>query len=876
MLFTIEATNTTNEKHDSSSIIGLGSLLYPKGKNSSWPSSSGHFAFGFYPKGSGFAVGIWLVGPSDNTTTVVWTANRDAPAVSSKSMLNLTEQGLLLLQNEMGDPPLYIIDLSRYGSDSNSYITGLVSRASMLDSGNFVLYDEHSNVIWQSFGDPTDTILGGQNLTNYLVSSMSKSDHSSGRFYLGRQSDGNVAAYPFYSFRSDEDAYWDSNYTSYGHQYQKLSLSIQGSLCLTNSETRSCKDLYCRRLVSSSSSLTTDSENNGRVSACPSGWILFGTICIPGNYGTRSSTNTLTHYRLCFNNGNKSGKKLHKNITSIYRATLDVDGNLRLYEHQLHFEKGNNSSHVVMLWQALNDTCLVKGFCGMNSYCSSNMNGDAACKCYPGFIQFPSKTKSSPNMPMDCVQMLSKDDCEKSEDRTLLYNFTHFKNMYWGDIPYSVIPVLKMETCVEACRQDCGCVGAVYTNGSCNKYRLPLIYGRVQNDSSTVSVALLKIPSSTIAVISPPTSIDTNMPKPKVVVDTKRNLIMILSLTLGSVSLICLVFAVSIFFTYRRQVNRYTMLSESEKLEFTEECSLRSFSFDELARSTGGFSEEIGRGSFGAVYKGKIGDNNRSIAVKRLEERIADEGEREFQAEITVIARTHHRNLVKLIGFCIEGSKKLLVYEFVSKGSLANLLFEGETRLSWKERTKLALDVAKGLLYLHEECEVRIIHCNINPRNILMDEAWTAKISDFGFARLLKRGHSRTKIGDDGTSRYLAPEWQTEDASVSVKADIYSFGVVLLEIIFRRRSIEMYNISSSEEIILSNWVYQCFAAGQLNKLIKQDEKDVDWKILERMVKVGLWCVQDQQSLRPTMKNVILMLEGLKDIPLPPPPTRLLE
>lgn len=301
---------------------------------------------------------------------------------------------------------------------------------------------------------------------------------------------------------------------------------------------------------------------------------------------------------------------------------------------------------------------------------------------------------------------------------------------------------------------------------------------------------------------------------------------------------------------------------------------MRSFSFDELARSTGGFSEEIGRGSFGAVYRGTIGDNNRSVAVKRLEERISEEGEREFRAEITVIARTHHRNLVKLIGFCIEGSKKLLVYEFVSKGSLANLLFEGDTGLSWKDRMKLALDVARGLLYLHEECDVRIIHCNINPHNILMDEACTAKISDFGFARLLKRGHSRTKKQDDGTSMYLAPEWQKEDASVSVKADIYSFGVVLLEIICRRRNIEMNNISSADEILLSSWVYQCFAVGQLNKLIRHDEKDVDWKILERMVKVGLWCVQDHQSLRPATKNVILMLEGLKDIPVPPSPVRL--
>ncbi|KAK2411649.1 G-type lectin S-receptor serine/threonine-protein kinase LECRK1 [Trifolium repens] len=841
MLFTIKATNTINEKHDSSNIIGLGSLLYPTGGNSSWPSSSGHFAFGFYPHGSGFAVGIWLVSPSENTTTVVWTANRDAPPVTSKSMLNLTEQGLLL-QNRKGDLHR---DIDSRDSDSKS-----VYMASMQDSGNFVLYDEHSNVIWQSFDDPTDTILGGKNLTegDYLVSSMSKSDHSTGRFLLGVQKDGNIVAYPFHSFRGLEDAYWDSN-TSYRINHQQLSLSIQGVLCLNVGETAGST-------VSSNCSHRDDDP-----------------YCVSSR-------------RVCFNNRNEPRKKSHNNTTSIYRATLEIDGNFRLYEHQFNFE-GNNtatSSRAVMLWQLLKDKCQVKGFCGLNSYCSLNMSGDAVCKCYPGFI--PSEPKSSPNMPVDCIQMHNK-DCESSESQLLLYKFIYFKNMSWGDVPYSVIPVMKMETCEKTCQQDCVCGGAIYTNGTCNIYRLPLIYCRVQNDSSAVSVTLLKVPSSKTATITPPSpsSNNTSMPKPAVsskncryftrcVVDNKRTLIMILSLTLGVVSLICLVFAVSVFFTYRHQVKRYAMLSESEKLEFTEECSLRSFSFDELAKSTGGFSDEIGRGSFGAVYKGKIGNNNKSIAVKRLEEKIADEGEREFQAEITTIARTHHRNLVKLIGFCIEGSKKLLVYEFVSKGSLENLLFEGEMGLSWKERLKLALDVARGLLYLHEECEVRIIHFNINPRNILMDEAGTAKISDFGFARLLKRGHSRIKMGDDDTSRYLAPELQKEDASVSVKADIYSFGVVVLEIICRR-SIEM-NISSADEILLSNWVYQCFAARQLNKLITHDEKDVDWKILERMVKVGLWCVQDHQSLRPLMKNVILMLEGLKDIPVPPSPVRLLE
>ncbi|WJX90293.1 hypothetical protein P8452_72205 [Trifolium repens] len=561
MLFTLEeATHTTTENN-----IPLGSWLSPEGENTSWPSRSGHFSFGFYRQGGGFAVGIWLASSSENTTTVVWTANRDDPAVSSESMLNLTKQGLLL-QKGKGDSPNNIDS-----EDSES-----VYMAYMLDSGNFVLYDEDSYVVWQSFDHPTDTILGGQNMTNEdgLISSKSKSDHSSGCFYLNMQNDGNLVAYPLFNRYSDLDAYWASNSWNLTYRPYQLSLNIQGFLCLDGSEA-----------------------NSGD--------------------------------RLCLYDINKNRKKSHNNTTSIYRATFDIDGNLRLYEHQFHFEQGTNtttttSSHLEMLWQAMNDTCQVKGLCGLNSYCTSNMSGDAVCKCYPGFI--PSKTKS---VPIDCVQTHSKDDCESSEDRTLLYNFTHFENMHWGGVPYSVIPMMmKMEACEKDCRQDCGCGGAIYTNGSCNKYRLPLIYGRFQNDSSsTGSVALLKTPS-TISIISPPTSNNTNMPKPKVIIDKKKNLIMILSLTLGVVSLICLVIAASIFFTYRRQVNI--------------------------------------------------------------------------------------------------------------------------------------------------------------------------------------------------------------------------------------------------------WVYQCFASGQLNKLTTHDEKDVDWKILERMVKVGLWCVQDQQFLRPTMKNVILMLEGLKDIPVPPSPARLLE
>ncbi|KHN47152.1 G-type lectin S-receptor-like serine/threonine-protein kinase LECRK2 [Glycine soja] len=766
-------------------VIELGSRLSPEGNQSSWASSSGHFAFGFYSQGDGFAVGIWLVNVSPAENTIVWTANRDSPPLSSNSTLQLTKTGLLFFQD------------GRQGQVLLSNFVDVTSSASMLDSGNFVLYDDtHNTVVWQSFEHPTDTILGGQNLSinAKLVSSVSNSSHSSGRFFLLMQGDGNLVAYPVNSPETGGDAYWASN--TRGSTFQHLSLNVLGFLCLSG----------------------------------------------PGNLH-------------CFFNHSVSPGMKSQNKTSIYRSTVDVDGNLRLYEHQL---EGNGSSHVQVLWSTPLKKCETKGFCGFNSYCSI-VTGHAMCECFPGFVP----SKSNGNVSLDCVLAHSKGSCKSSEDAMISYKITMLENMSFSDSddPYWDSQ-MKKEECEKSFLEDCDCMAVLYLNGNCRKYRLPLTYGRtIQNQ---VAVALFKVPSGIVDSSTP----NNSTLKPRIIVDNKKRLVMVLAITLGCLLLLSLALAGFIFLIYKRKVYKYTKLFKSENLGFTKECSLHPFSFDELEISTRSFTEEIERGSFGAVYRGTIGDTNTSIAVKRLET-IADEGEREFRTEITAIARTHHKNLVKLIGFCINGARKLLVYEYVSNGSLASLLFNDEKHMSWRDRLKIALDVARGVLYLHEECEVRIIHCSINPRNILMDEVWTAKISDFGLAKLLKLDHSRMKNEDDETSKYLAPEWQ-KDAPISVKFDIYSFGMVLLEIVCRRRSIEM-NVSSVEEIHLSSWVYQCFAAGQLNKLVKEDEGTVDWRILERMVKVGLWCVQDSPPLRPSIKNVILMLEGLKDIPIPPPP-----
>ncbi|KAB1223476.1 G-type lectin S-receptor-like serine/threonine-protein kinase RLK1 [Morella rubra] len=767
-----------NAQRNHSNVIHLGSSLSPAANRTSWLSPSGVFAFGFYQSRDGFAVGIWLINQTEKT--IIWTANRDDPAVSSKATLDLTRDGQLLLRTNEQGREVPIAD-----------VTEPAASAAMLDSGNFVLYNKTSDVIWESFDFPTDTILGNQSLSagNSLVSSVSQSVQTSGRFRLDMQDDGNLVAYPVNSSTAQYDAYWSTR-TALTDDVQ-LTLNRSGLLFLQIGESG------VHVLAKSSYS----DKNNGII---------------------------------------------------IHRATLDVDGIFRLYSH--HFG-GNNNSSMLMEWSALPNQCQVNGFCGSNSYCSG-MGNKAVCNCYPGFDFIDSSNKF-----LGCYRNFDDNACRRSKDPAMLYSVVPFENMWLGNYPYSVVQMIKKEDCRKSCLEDCNCGAVLYGDDDCTKYKLPLIYGRESENTS--DTAFFKVIRENIIAAPPPVPL-----APKVVTESKRGLILILAISFGFISSLCIIFAIYSFIRYRRQVFGYRRLSENANLGLTEEFTLRSFSYDELEKVTCGFKEELGRGPFGAVYKGTISGGNKAVAVKRLE-KVVEEGQREFQAEMTAIARTHHRNLVRLLGFCIEGSRKLLVYEYMSNGSVADLLFKGEMRPSWRERVKIALDVARGILYLHEECEVRIIHCNIKPQNILVDETGTAKISDFGLAKLLLPNQSRATTGAEGTSEYSywAPE-QQKNALISEKADTYSFGIVLLEIVCCRSSIEV-KAATADEIMLSSWVYQCFVTGKLDKLV--EDENVDFVTLERMVKVGLWCIQEDPDLRPSMKNVILMLEGAMHIPVPASP-----
>ncbi|XP_010093828.2 G-type lectin S-receptor-like serine/threonine-protein kinase LECRK1 [Morus notabilis] len=793
-LFSINTKAQTNQPN----AIALGSSLSPNDNTTSWLSPSGLFAFGFYSQDDGFAVGIFML--SQPETTVVWTANRDDPPLSSKATLELTLNGVLvrLRTDEKNQRREQVIIATT---------SGPASSASMLNSGNFVLYDNNSRVIWESFHFPTDTILGGQNLTSgkNLVSSKSVSDHSSGRFLLGMQEDGNLVAYPLNSSYASEESYWASGF--YGYK----------------------SDLYLNR----------------------TGFLYLqvrGT-----DFGRLSQQRILAD--------GSSAEQKNESHAIIHRATLGDDGIFRLYSHYFW---SNKSSRVVVKWLALENKCDVKGFCGFNSFCALE-GKEASCRCFPGFDFVDPNSKS-----LGCYQNFDEGhNCRENEasESITRYNITGpLENVSWINYPYSVLP-LKEELCCKSCLDDCNC-WAVYTSANeCRKYKLPLKYGkRIEDITPMAFFKVVLENSNTPTHVSPPDRVN-----PEISVRSKNAPILVLASSLGSVAFLCFVFALSSFVVYKHRAHRYKKLLDSN-VGLAEDFTLQSFSYDELERATDGFKEELGRGSFGAVYKGTLvlsAGSNKAVAVKRLE-KVVEEGIREFRAEMATIGRTHHRNLVQLIGFCIQGSRKLLVYELMSNGSLADLLFKRIPRPAWRERVRFILDVARGVFYLHEECGVHVIHCNLKPQNILLDDTWTAKISDFGFARLLMPNQAKLSTEVDGTSiGYFAPEWQ-KNALISVKADIYSFGIVLLETVCCRRNIEL-NVSTGDEIILSSWVYHCFVAGELNKLVEDHDEQVDVTTLERMVKVGLWCVQDDPALRPLMKNVILMLEGAMDIPIPPSP-----
>ncbi|KAF8406122.1 hypothetical protein HHK36_008202 [Tetracentron sinense] len=301
--------------------------------------------------------------------------------------------------------------------------------------------------------------------------------------------------------------------------------------------------------------------------------------------------------------------------------------------------------------------------------------------------------------------------------------------------------------------------------------------------------------------------------------------------------------------------------------EFDNGKGPKRFSYGELVRATNNFAEEgkLGQGGFGAVYRGVLTDNNLNVAVKVSKG--SEQGRKEYISEVKIISRLRHRNLVQLMGWCHERGEFLLVYEFMPNRSLDSHLFGGKNILSWGFRYKISLGLASALLYLHEEWEECVVHRDIKSSNVMLDSNFNTKLGDFGLARLMDHEHGPKTTALAGTLGYMAPEY-ISTGKASKESDVFSFGVVALEIACGRKSIEP---KKESQVSLVAWVWELY--GREILFDATDERlcmDYDSKQMEHLMIVGLWCAHPDYSLRPSIRQAIQVLNF--EQPLPNLPT----
>eukprot|EP00253_Pinus_taeda_P019346 PITA_19346 len=345
----------------------------------------------------------------------------------------------------------------------------------------------------------------------------------------------------------------------------------------------------------------------------------------------------------------------------------------------------------------------------------------------------------------------------------------------------------------------------------------------------------------------------------------------------GGVALTIIVVLSFTFFAKKRKHPPGSSTSKVEKFlkDYAYEMPMPTrYSLLQLKKITNNFAEKLGEGGYGVVYKGKLG-NGILVAVKLLDRH--RHSQNQFMNEVATIGRVHHFNLVRLLGYCFESPTSALVYEYMLNGSLDKFTFAGKENgriLRWEQLYSIALGVARGIAYLHQDCEKRIIHFDIKPHNILLDADFTPKVADFGLAKLCGKGDDRISMTTArGTPGYVAPEvWSIGVDPITEKSDVYSFGMLLLEIVGGRKNIDV-QVSRSSQLYFPEWAFKLIDNGELEMRVRGgDIEGADEEKARRLTKVGLWCIQYQSRDRPCMTRVLQMLEGNgEDIPNPPLP-----
>ncbi|CAH8266246.1 unnamed protein product [Arabidopsis lyrata] len=757
-------------------------------RNTSLVSPGGVFELGFFSFGDRWYFGIWY--KKIPKRTYVWVGNRDIPLYNSNATLEISGANIVLLDSNHR----IIWDTGRGNEISPELV------AELLANGNLVLRNKDpGDYLWQSFDNPTDTLLPDMKLRS------SKVPNFGSRRYLASWKAPNDPAKGNFIFGMDGDK-------------------------------------FPRILIMQGEEITKVYRSGG--------WNGIEFADLP----------------LVFNSTNEDGES-----TFVYQdndlysiVTLTPDGVLNWLTWN------QRSQEWTLRWTALLTYCDRYNHCGANSYCNAHTS-PPTCNCITGF-----EPGTSRNVTGGCVR--------KTPVSCNCNRFSQLTKMKLPDtVDAKQYSPYELKTCRDMCVKDCHCTAytvIVYQNGTSS------------SNCVTWSGDLLDLQN--YAMAGQDLYIRLNG-------KTKNKSRLIIGLSLGATAAVIIIVILLVLCIWRRKQNqaRATAMDEMQSnedtfgaeetetlamdiiqsnedifgAEETETLQLPPMDFGLILRATENFSDanEIGHGGFGTVYKGRL-PSGQEIAVKRLSE-VSRQGTVEFKTEVMLIANLQHINLVKLLGWSVHERERVLIYEYLENGSLQHHLFGGgqnSSDLNWQMRFEIIKGICHGLAYMQDGSRVMIVHRDLKPANILLDRNMIPKISDFGLARICSRSESKAvTTKPSGTYGYMSPEY-AESGLYSAKSDIFSFGVMLLEIVSGKEN-RSFSYSLCRTNLLS-YIWTKWNDGNWEETIEQaiqESSSFQKHQVRRCLEVGLLCVQQDAEDRPQMLSVVMMLlNEATDIPRP--------
>ncbi|XP_076906860.1 G-type lectin S-receptor-like serine/threonine-protein kinase At4g27290 [Bidens hawaiensis] len=558
-------------------------------------------------------------------------------------------------------------------------------------------------------------------------------------------------------------------------------------------------------------------------------------------------------------------KVIHSSVLT--RTTLNSSGHI---ESSIWVED-------IKDWQLLRSlpmgACDAYNICNAYGTCNINMN-QQSCTCLDKrFVPKDQKGWDVADWSDGCIRRTPL-ECKNGSDGFITYSNVKLPDTEntWFDMSMSP------DECYTKCLQDCTCMA--YANPPDDSRSICLLWF---SDLLDIQVLPEGSGGPDIFVRMASTELDSlvsqSIPEKK---QGRSNIKITLPVIIPGVVLIVLITATWLFYAQRKWnhtklTGEGEILNPSKSQEEDKDIDQPLFSFSTIANATNNFSQEnkLGEGGFGPVYKGML-EEGQVIAVKRLSKN-SSQGHDEFKNEVICISKLQHRNLVKILGCCIEGDEKLLIYEYMPNKSLDSFIFD-ETRrvlLDWTKRFNIIKGIARGLVYLHQDSRLRIIHRDLKASNILLDRDLNPRISDFGLARIF--GGNETQANTErvvGTYGYMSPEYAL-DGLFSLKSDVFSFGVLVLEIVSGKRNRGFAPTEKESNFIGHVWSF--YNEGRSMDLVDSSCVDTCRPLeLIRSIKVGLSCVQYNAGDRPHMSSILLMLGGEGEPPEPQQPSFFME